>query len=119
MFLPTTAQINTAGRYVGAVAGTAITIFGLQARGISIDQVKLVIAAAGTVVNDLVILISAMTPVYLAVRGIMTSSKTGQAAAIGANSSTIVQPAAGGKATVTINDPDMAKAALAAQKDAA
>lgn len=117
--LPTQAQVNTAGRYVATILGTAIGIFGLQAKGISVDQVQGAIAAAGTVVNDIVILIGTVAPIYAAVRGILSSSKTGQAAAIGANSSTIVQPAAGGKATVTINDPDMAKAALTAQKNAA
>jgi hypothetical protein len=119
MWLPTQAQINTAGRYSGAILGTAVTIFGLQAKGISVEQIQQAIAAAGTVVNDIIILIGTIAPVYAAVKGILSSSKTGQAAAIGANSSTIVQPAAGGKATVTINDPDMAKAALDAQKSAA
>ena len=44
MWLPSQAQVNTAGRYVGAVAGTAIAIFGLQAKGISLDQVKVVVS---------------------------------------------------------------------------
>jgi hypothetical protein len=119
MLLPTQAQVNTAGRYAGTIAGTAIAIFGLQAKGISADQVKAVIAAGGTVVNDIVVLIATIAPLYAAARGIISSSKTGQAAAIGANSSTIVQPAPGGKATVTIIDPAMAQAALDAQKNAA
>ena len=116
MNLPTKDQINTAGRYAGTIAGTAIAIFGLQAKGISVDQVKEVIAAAGTVVNDMIILISAAAPLYAAIRGIMSSSAKGQAAAIGANPATIVQPQPDGTATVVITNPDMAKAALEAQR---
>ena len=82
MPLPTQAQVNTAGRYIGAIAGTAITIFGLQAKGISLDQVKAVIAALGTVVNDFIVLIGVIAPLYAAIKGIISSSKTGQAAAI-------------------------------------
>lgn len=118
MPLPTQAQVNTAGRYAGSILGTAIAIFGLQAKGISVDQVKEVIAAGGTVVNDVVILISAAAPLYAAVRGILSSGGKGQAAAIGANASTIVQPGANGTATVTITDKAMASAALDAQTKA-
>lgn len=116
MWLPTQAQINTAGRYATVIASTAIGIFGLQAKGFSLDQVKDVIAALGGVINNLVILASAVAAVYAAVRGVSSSSPTGQAAAIGANSATIVQPKADGTATVTITDPAMATAAVAAQK---
>lgn len=118
MRLPTRSEINTAGRYAGTAAGVVITLLGLQAKGISLDQVKVVIAALGDVVNSIVILAGAIGPIYLAVRGIMSSSKTGQAAAIGANPSTIVNAISGGRATVTINDPAMAQAALEAQKSA-
>jgi len=119
MNLPTQAQVSTAVRYAGTILGTAIAIFGLEAKGISADQVKVVLADAGTVANDLVVLIGALLPVLAAVKGISTSSATGQAAAIGSNSSTIVNAAPGGKATVLINDPAMASAALDAQKKAA
>lgn len=119
MELPTQAQINTAGRYAGAVIGTAFTIFGLQAKGISLDQVKAAISALGTVVNDIVVLIGLVLPIYTSVKGYLSSSKTGQAAAIGADKSTIVNAAPGGKAVITINDTAMASAALAAQKKAA
>lgn len=119
MWLPSQAQVNTAGRYVTAIAGTAFGIFGLQAKGISLDQVKAAINALGTVVNDIVILIGAAGTIYAAVKGVVSSSSNGQAAAIGANASTIVKPAPGGGATVTITDPAMASAALDAQKKAA
>jgi hypothetical protein len=119
MNLPTQAQVSTAVRYAGAVLGTAFTIFGLQAKGFDLDQVKGAISALGTVVNDVVILIAALAPIIAAIKGISTSSSAGQAAAIGANPSTIVNAAPGGKAVVTINDPAMASAALDAQKKAA
>lgn len=118
MNLPTQAQVSTAVRYAGTILGTAFAIFGLQAKGFDLDQVKGAIAALGTVVNDVVILIAALTPIIAAVKGISTSSPTGQAAAIGANPTTIVNATADGKATVTINDPAMASAALDAQKKA-
>jgi hypothetical protein len=119
MPLPSQAQVSTAVRYAGTIMGTAFAIFGLQAKGFDLDQIKAAIGALGTVVNDVVILIGALLPILAAIKGVSTSSSTGQAAAIGANPSTIVNAAPGGKATVTINDPAMASAALDAQKKAA
>jgi len=118
MSLPTQAQVNTAVRYAGTVIGTAFAIFGLQAKGFDLDQVKAAIAALGTVVNDVVILIAALAPVIAALKGIKSSSDTGQAAAIGTNSKTLVNANPDGSATVTL-PPDMASAALDAQKKAA
>jgi hypothetical protein len=118
MNLPTQAQVNTAGRYLGTIAGTAIAIFGLQAKGISLDQVNALIAAGGTVVNDLVVLAGALLPVYGAIKGILSSSANGQAAAIGANPKTLVTAAPYGKAIVTILDPAMSAAALEGQRKA-
>lgn len=117
MWLPTQAQVNTAGRYAGMAAGAAIVVLGLQNKGVSLDQVKAIIGAGGTVVNDLVTLIGTILALYTAIRGVSSSSPTGQAASIGANSATIVQPMSDGTATVRITDPAMAKAALTAQKN--
>ena len=119
MRLPTQAEVNTATRYASAVAGTAITIFGLQAKGITLDQVTGVISALGTVVNNGVIAIGMIASLYAAFRGVSSSSPTAQAAAIGANSATLVNATPGGQATVVITDPAMAQAALEAQKKAA
>ena len=80
---------------------------------------KTVIAELGTVVNDIVVLVGTVVPIYAAIRGVTSSSPTAQAASIGANPATIVQPAQNGTATVTITDPAMASAALTAQKNAA
>ena len=119
MPLPTQAQINTAVRYAGTIAGTAFAIFGLQAKGFDLDQIKAALSALGTVVNDLVILIGALLPVLAAIKGVASSGSKGQAAAIGANPATIVQPGPNGTATVTITNSAMASAALDAQKKAA
>ena len=118
MPLPTQAQVNTAVRYAGTIVGTAFAIFGLQAKGFDLDQIKTAIAALGTVINDGVVLVGALLPIIAAAKGVSTSSSTGQAAAIGANPATIVNPNPDGSATVTL-PPAMASAALDAQKKAA
>jgi hypothetical protein len=118
MPLPTQAQVNTAGRYAGAVIGTAFTIFGLQAKGISLDQVNSLIGALGTVVNDAVIVIGMLMPLYVTFKGVIGSSSNGQAAALGANPKALVNAAPNGKAIITITDPAMATAALEGQRKA-
>jgi hypothetical protein len=82
MWLPNKNQVDTAGRYAGAIAGTAITIFGLQAKGITLDQVKVVIAALGDTVNQLVILAGIMAPLYATIKGVFKSSPTQQAISV-------------------------------------
>ena len=90
MNLPNRAQVDTAARYAGTIASTAFAIFGLQAKGITLDQVQAVIASCGTLVNDLVVLVSAVAPLYLAFRGISSSSATAQAAAVAATGAKVV-----------------------------
>lgn len=48
----------------------------------------------------------------------VANKPTSVAASMGANTSTVVTPAANGTATVTLMDPDMARAAIDAQKAA-
>jgi hypothetical protein len=119
MPLPTQAQVNTAGRYAGTVIGTAFAIFGLEAKGISLDQVRAAIGALGTVVNDGVVLVGILAPLYASIKGVISSSSNGQAAAIGANPKALVNAAPNGKAIITITDPGMATAALEGQRKAA
>ncbi len=90
MNLPNRAQVDTAARYAGTIAGTAFAIFGLQAKGITLEQVQAVIAAGGTLVNDIVVMASALTPLYLAFRGVSSSSPTSQAAAVAATGAKVV-----------------------------
>lgn len=82
MWLPSKGQVDTAGRYVTAVAGTAITIFGLQNKGISLDQVKGVIQALGDTVNQIAILLAAGATLYASAKGIFKSSPTQQAISV-------------------------------------
>ena len=119
MWLPTKAQVDAASRHAISIAGTAIVIFGLQAKGVTIEQITSVIQSLGGVVNDGVVLIGAIAPLYALLKASHSASPANQAAAVGANPATIVQPAPGGTATVTITDPAMASAALDAQKKAA
>jgi hypothetical protein len=118
MPLPTQAQVNTAARYTSAVAATAFGILNLQALGITFDQVKTVIEALGSTTNSILSLISAMTALYVAYRGVKSSSPTGQAEAMGANPKALVNAAPNGKAIITIIDPAMATAALEGQRKA-
>lgn len=117
MNLPTPAQVNAAARHAASFAGGAILMFGLSTK-INVDTVNQIIAATGTLVNDAVVLIGLLSPIVMAVIASRSASPASQAASIGANQSTVVEPAPGGTATVTINDPAMATAALDAQKKA-
>lgn len=90
MWLPTQAQVNTAGRYATAVAGTAISLLGLQSKGIPLDQVKAVIGALGPVVNDIVTLIGVVGAAYAAFKGVKSSSPASQAAAVAATGAKVV-----------------------------
>jgi len=78
MYLPTKAQVDAASRHAITIAGTAIAIFGLQAKGVSIDQVKAAIEALGSTVNSLVVLLAALGPVYAAVQASRSASPTAQ-----------------------------------------
>lgn len=118
MPLPTQAQVKSAAESAGTVVATAFAIFGLQAKGISLDQVKAAIGAMGTAVNDLVVLAGLLYPIYTSIKGVIGSSSNGQAAAIGGNPKALVNAAPNGKAIITITDPGMAVAALDAQRKA-
>lgn len=90
MWLPTQGQVATAGRYATAVAGTAITLLGLQSKGISLDQVKAVISALGPFVNDLVTLIGVLGTAYAAIKGVNSASPTSQAASVAATGAKVI-----------------------------
>lgn len=114
MWLPTQAQVNAFTRHLASVAGGAVLVLGL---GSKIDTAALTqaIAAAGTVVNDIVVLVGVAAPLIAGLYASRTASPSKQAAALGGSSSTIVQPSPGGTATMVITDPAIAKAALDAQ----
>lgn len=85
MNLPTQNQVNTGIRYATAIASTAIAIFGLQAKGISFDQVKAVIQALGDVVNYLVIALTSAAALWASIKGVTSASPANQAASITAS----------------------------------
>lgn len=114
MWLPSQAQVNAFTRNVASGIGGAVLMFGLSTK-VDIATVNSIISATGTVVNDIVVLIGVASPFIAGYFASKSASPTGQAAAIGASDSTTVKPAPGGGATVTITDPAMASAALAAQ----
>jgi hypothetical protein len=109
MWLPTQGQVSTAGRYATAVAGTAITIFGLQAKGFSLDQAKEIIQALGATVNNIVILLAALAPVYALLKGVHSSSPIEQAKSVEANGAVVV--ASPEIAAATPNSPNIVSSA--------
>lgn len=115
MWLPQQAQVNAFARNLASGAAGAVLMLGL---GNKIDTAALTqtIAAAGTVVNDIVVLIGVATPLFAALYAGKTASPQAQSAALGASPSTIVEPVPGGQARIIVTDPAMAKAALDAQE---
>jgi hypothetical protein len=88
MWLPSQDQVNAASRHAISVAGTAFVIFGLQAKGISLDQVKAAITALGSVVNDLIVLVGTLAPFYALLKAASTASHASQINAVQAIANT-------------------------------
>ncbi len=78
MWLPTKKQIDTATRYATVAAGTAFTLLGLQAKGISLDQLKAMISALGDTASTIVQLLAVAGALYASVKGTVLSSPTNQ-----------------------------------------
>ena len=55
MNLPTQSQVNAATRNIASAAGGAILMFGLATK-VDPDTIKSIIAATGTLVNDVIVL---------------------------------------------------------------
>jgi hypothetical protein len=115
MWLPTQAQVNAFTRHLASGTAGAVLILGL---GSKIDTAALTqaIAAAGTVVNDVVVVIGLAAPLIAGLYAGKTASPQAQSAAMGASAKTIVQAEPGGTATIQVLDPAMAQAALDAQR---
>jgi hypothetical protein len=118
---PTKAQFASFGRHVVSYAAGAVTVavglhFVTPDQGTQLgDAVKGIASGVASIYGGVSTLFSIGTALYAA----WTASPSNQAAAIGANPSTLVQPASNGTATVTLKNPAMASAALDAQKKAA
>lgn len=100
MKLPTQNQVNTGIRYATVAATTAITLLGLQAKGISLDQVKAIINALGDAVNNIVILLGAIAAFYASYKGYSSASPAAQA-------ESLTKQAPG---TVVVTTPEIAAA---------
>jgi len=82
MWLPSRKQVDTATRYAGVVAGTAFTIFGLQAKGFDLQQAQTFITQLGDTLNTVVTLIGAGAVLYGSIRGVNAASPTNQIASV-------------------------------------
>lgn len=82
MWLPSKDQIDSAKRHLTVAAGVAVTIFGLQAKGVSMENVTGLINSLGETVNTLVQLIAAAGVTYGIVKGFLKSSPTSQIASV-------------------------------------
>lgn len=94
MWTPTRAQVDAASRHAITIAGTAIAIFGLQAKGIKPEQVTAAITALGSGVNDVVVLIAALAPVYAGLKALLSASPTNQASSLVTTATGPASPAA-------------------------
>lgn len=90
MWLPTKAQVDSAARHAITIAGTAFAIFGLQSKGITLDQVKAVIAALGSTANDIVVLLGILAPFYAALKAAHSASPVQQAISVAATGAKVV-----------------------------
>ena len=82
MWLPTKPQIDAASRHAITAAGVAVTIFGLQAKGVSMDQVTLLISSLGATINTLVQVIAAVGVLYGGIKAANSASPTSQIASV-------------------------------------
>jgi hypothetical protein len=117
---PTGAQVAAFGRHVASYAAGAVTVavglhFISPDQGSQIgDAIKGIINGVASIVGGVATLLSIGAGLYAS----WTASPSSQASAIGASTSTEVKSAPGGIAVVTIRDPAMASAAIAADKKA-
>lgn len=75
---PTPAQVDAVSRHAITIVATAATIFGLQAKGIDITVITDAIKAMGPVVNDMVVLLTALGPLYAAYKAAHSASPVSQ-----------------------------------------
>lgn len=82
MSLPTPAQVNAASRHLITAAGVAVTIFGLQAKGVSMESVTAVINGLGNTINTLIQLVAAVGVIYGGIQAARSASPTAQIASV-------------------------------------
>jgi hypothetical protein len=117
--LPTWAQVAAFARHIPTyVAGAVTAAVGLHfvtaAQGNDITTaVNAIVSGVESITGGVITLVAIASGLYAA----YTASPAKQAAALGANSRTLVNSGPNGTATITV-PPEMASAALAAQKKA-
>jgi len=82
MRLPTQSEVNAATRHVGTAVGVAVTIFGLQAKGVDMAAVKTVIESMGSTINTLIQLVAAIGVVYGGIQATRSASTSNQIAQV-------------------------------------
>lgn len=82
MWLPTKAQVDAASRHAITAAGVAVTIFGLQAKGVDMNNVKALIESFGNTANTIVQLLGAVAVVYGGLKAANSASPTSQIASV-------------------------------------
>lgn len=99
MWLPTQAQVNAATRHIASAIGGGILVFGLSTK-IDPATVTNIIGAAGTVINDVIVLIGLVSPLIAGYYASKSASPASQAASI-----TKTEPG-----TIVVTTPEIAKA---------
>lgn len=90
MWLPTKSQVDAASRHLITVAGTVIALLGLQSKGFTLEQVTAAINSLGSVVNNIVLLIAALAPIYAGWKASRSASPKAQAVAVAATGALVV-----------------------------
>lgn len=117
--LPSLAQLAAFGRHVATYAAGAVTV-GIGLHILTPDQGSQIGSAVTGILNGVASIAGGLASLVAIGSGLYaawTASGTKQAAAIGADKRTLVNAGPNGTATVTL-PPDMAAAALNAQKKA-
>jgi hypothetical protein len=92
MWLPTKAQVDAASRHAITAVGVAVTIFGLQAKGVSMEQVTALINSLGNTVNTLVQVAAAAGVLYGGIKAANSASPTSQIANVAQMAQDPAQP---------------------------
>jgi hypothetical protein len=80
MWLPTKGQVDAASRHAITAAGVAVTIFGLQAKGVSMEQVTALISSLGETVNTILQVVAAAGVLYGGIKAANSASPTNRIA---------------------------------------
>ncbi len=100
MHLPTSAEVLAATRHVASFAAGAVTVFGLSGK-LNPDQIQAAITAAGTALNDIIILVGLITTLvsgFIAARSASPAQQIISVKAMPEVSGVVTMPTPEGKA---------------------